>query len=150
VIGFEAEQFHDALATTDYLVVACPLTETTRELIGPGEFATLPPSAVLVNVARGPIVETDALVDALRTQGIHGAALDVTDPEPLPEDHPLWGLDNALITPHTGGHTPKHWPRLADIVAENVRRLEADGASDLRNLVSAPANGDNGAPSGVG
>jgi phosphoglycerate dehydrogenase-like enzyme len=146
VIGFETEQFHDALATTDYLVLACPLTETTRGLIGPAAFATLPPSAVLVNVARGPIVETEALVDALRTQGIHGAALDVTDPEPLPEDHPLWGLENVLITPHTGGHTPEHWPRLADIVAENVRRLETGRVSDLRNLVSAPAGDGHDSP----
>jgi len=150
VIGFDTTAIHEALATTDYLVLACPLTETTRGLIDSAAFATLPPSAVLVNVARGAVVETDALVDALRTQGIHGAALDVTDPEPLPEGHPLWTLDNALITPHTGGHTPEHWPRLADIVAENVRRLEAGGTSDLRNLVSGPANGGNGAPDGPG
>jgi phosphoglycerate dehydrogenase-like enzyme len=127
---------HDALARTDYLVLACPLTDTTRGLIGTVELRTLPPSAVLVNVARGPIVDTDALVAALRSEGVRGAALDVTDPEPLPTDHPLWNLDNVLLTPHTGGHTPMHWPRLADILARNLTRLD-DGASatELENVV---------------
>jgi phosphoglycerate dehydrogenase-like enzyme len=123
VIGFEPEAIHDALARTEYLVIACPLTDTTRELIGEAEFATLPPDAVLVNVARGGIVDTDALVAAIQSNGIRGAALDVTDPEPLPPDHPLWGFGNVLITSHSGGHTPEHWPRLADILAENVERL---------------------------
>lgn len=96
----------------------------------------LPTNAVLVNTARGSIVDTDALVSALRSNAIRGAALDVTDPEPLPEDHPLWNLENCLVTPHTGGHTPRHWERLADIVAENVQRL-ADGET-LDNQVLAP------------
>ncbi|PSP55418.1 hydroxyacid dehydrogenase [Halobacteriales archaeon QS_1_67_19] len=133
VIGFDDAAFHEALSRTDYLVLACPLTETTRGLIGPEEFQTLPPEAVLVNVARGPVVETDALVNALRKNHVRGAALDVTDPEPLPEDHPLWNLGNCLITPHCSGHTPEYYARLADIVAENVRRLER--GEDLRNRV---------------
>ena len=143
VIGFESDAIHDALARSDYVVLACPLTEATRALIGPAELATLPPHAVVVNAARGGIVDTDALVSALRTSGIRGAALDVTDPEPLPGDHPLWDLENCLITPHTGGHTPRHWERLADVVAENLAALD-DGATsgDLRNLVAAPTDGD--------
>ncbi|WP_101294775.1 D-2-hydroxyacid dehydrogenase [Halegenticoccus soli] len=138
VLGFDPDDLHEALARTDYLIVACPLTETTRGLIGEAEFATLPPSAVVINTARGPIVDTDALVDALRFEKIRGAALDVTDPEPLPGDHPLWNLENCLVTPHTGGHTPKHWERLADIVARNVDRL--DSGEELENLVLAPGN----------
>ena len=136
IYGFDSTELHDALARTDYLVLACPLTETTRGLIGTAELRTLPPSAALVNVARGPIVDTDALLAALRSEGIRGAALDVTDPEPLPTDHPLWNLDNVLLTPHTGGHTPMHWPRLADILARNLTRLD-DGASatELENVV---------------
>jgi phosphoglycerate dehydrogenase-like enzyme len=126
---------HDALARTDYLVLACPLTEETRGLVDREAFRTLPPEAVLVNVARGPVVDTDALVDALRAGGIRGAALDVTDPEPLPEDHPLWTLGNVLVTPHNSGYTPRYYERLADIVAENVRRLD-DGDDDLRNRVA--------------
>jgi len=133
VVGFDEEAIHDALARSEYVVVACPLNEMTRGLVGEAELATLPTDAVVVNTARGPIVDTDALVSALRSNKIRGAALDVTDPEPLPEDHPLWNLENCLITPHTGGHTPRHWERLADIVAENVERL--DSGADLENQV---------------
>ncbi|UPW00574.1 D-2-hydroxyacid dehydrogenase [Halorussus gelatinilyticus] len=133
VVGFEGPEFEDALARTDYLVLACPLTETTRGLIGKPELKTLPPDAVLVNVARGPVVDTDALVWALRGSHLRGAALDVTDPEPLPEDHPLWNFENCLITPHCSGHTPEYYSRLADIVADNVRRL--DDGEELRNRV---------------
>jgi phosphoglycerate dehydrogenase-like enzyme len=136
VVGFENSSFHDALVRTDYLATACPLTETTRGLIDTEVFATLPPSAVVVNAARGGIVETDALVAALQSESIHGAALDVTEPEPLPQDHPLWTLENCLITPHTGGHTPYHWERLADIVANNVERLDTDAT--LKNAVRVP------------
>ena len=139
VIGFDEDELHDALARTDYLAIACPLTETTRGLIDEAAFATLPPHAVVINTARGPIVGTDALVSAIQTNSIRGAALDVTDPEPLPHDHPLWDFENVLITPHTGGHTPKHWDRLADIVAANVRILEEGGSiDDLENVVLAP------------
>ncbi|MDL5362242.1 D-2-hydroxyacid dehydrogenase [Halalkalicoccus sp. NIPERK01] len=136
VIGFDGESLHGALARTDYLVIACPLTETTRGLIGEDEFATLPPEAIVINTARGPIVDTDALVGAIQTNSIRGAALDVTDPEPLPPEHVLWGFENVLITPHTGGHTPKHWERLAEIVAGNVAAL--DGNGDLENVVLRP------------
>ena len=133
VIGFDDREFHDALARTDYLVVACPLTDLTRGLVGDAELATLPPHAVVVNTARGPILDTDAVVNALQTESLRGVALDVTDPEPLPEDHVLWTLENALITPHTGGHTPKHWDRLADILAHNYAARDAD--QELENVV---------------
>ncbi|SFS07869.1 Phosphoglycerate dehydrogenase [Halomicrobium zhouii] len=137
VLGFDEDDIHAAFARSDYVVLACPLNDLTRGLVGESEFATLPPNAVLVNAARGAIVDTDALVTALQSNSIRGAALDVTDPEPLPNDHPLWDLENCLITPHTGGHTPKHWDRLADIVAENVAAL--DGEGDLENVVLDPA-----------
>jgi phosphoglycerate dehydrogenase-like enzyme len=136
VLGFDEDDIHEAFARSDYVVLACPLNDLTRGLVSEAEFATLPPNAVLVNAARGGIVDTDALVTALQSNAIRGAALDVTDPEPLPNDHPLWDLENCLITPHTGGHTPKHWDRLADIVAENVAALDGDG--DLENVVFDP------------
>jgi phosphoglycerate dehydrogenase-like enzyme len=135
VIGFGERELHDALARTDYLVVACPLTDLTRGLVGDAELATLPPHAVVVNTARGPILDTDAVVGALQTESLRGVALDVTDPEPLPEDHVLWTLENALITPHTGGHTPKHWDRLADILAHNYDAR--DSGEELQNVVIA-------------
>jgi phosphoglycerate dehydrogenase-like enzyme len=133
VVGFDEGDVHDALARTDYLVIATPLTDATRGLVDSEALATLPPESVLVNVARGGVVDTDALVGALRRESIRGAALDVTDPEPLPEDHALWNLENALITPHNAGHTPKHWERLADIVSGNVPRL--DSGESLENRV---------------
>jgi phosphoglycerate dehydrogenase-like enzyme len=134
VIGFGDAAVASALARSEYLFLACPLTETTRTLIDGDAFDTLPPSAVLINVARGGVVDTDALVDALRSNVIRGAALDVTDPEPLPEGHPLWGFENVLITPHNAGHTPAYYERLADIAAQNVELIE-DGASRLENQI---------------
>lgn len=116
-------------------MLACPLTETTRGLVGREELLTIDPEAVLVNIARGPVVDTDALLEALRGNQIRGASLDVTDPEPLPEDHPLWNFGNVQITPHNAGHTPKYYDRLADIVAENVERFDAGDGAELRNQV---------------
>lgn len=136
VYGFGEDDLHDALARTKYLVLACPLTEETRGLIGEAEFVTIDPDAVLVNVARGPVVETDALVSALRSNRIRGAAVDVTDPEPLPTEHPLWGFANVRITPHNAGHTPAYYERLADIVAANAERIAESGSSEgLENQV---------------
>lgn len=136
VVGFESSEFHDVLARTDYLVLACPLTETTRRLIDTQAFETLPPEAVIVNIGRGPLIETDSLLDALRDNAIRGAALDVTDPEPLPTDHDLWGMDNVLITPHNAGDTDQYYPRLADIVARNLTHIEATGNyDDIENRV---------------
>jgi phosphoglycerate dehydrogenase-like enzyme len=136
---FGPERLHDALARTDFLVLCCPLTEETRGLIGTEELRTLPPHAVLVNVARGAVLDTDALVRTLRRGRLGGAVLDVTDPEPLPDDHPLWGLDDVVITPHTAGATPNYYDRLAEIVADNVDRLEDD--RPLVNDVGAAEGG---------
>jgi len=131
VYGFDA--FHEAIADAEYVVLACPLTAATRGLVDAEALRTMRSDAVLINVARGPIVDTDALVSDLRNSRIRGAALDVTDPEPLPEDHPLWGLSNVTITPHNAGHTPHYYDRVAEILAENVRRLGA--GDDLKNRV---------------
>jgi phosphoglycerate dehydrogenase-like enzyme len=95
------EQRLEALAGAKVVVVALALTPATERIIGPAELAAMRPDAWLVNVARGRHVDTDALVMALRERAIGGAALDVTDPEPLPDGHPLWDLDNCIITPHT-------------------------------------------------
>jgi len=136
VYGFDPDSLHSALARTDYLVLSTPLSETTRHLIGEAELNTLPPGATVINVSRGGVVETDALVSALQKNDISGAALDVTDPEPLPPDSPLWRMGNVLITPHVGGHTPKHWERLAEIVSHNVRQLDAGGEGEFRNKIN--------------
>lgn len=138
VYGFDEDSLHSALARTDYLVLSTPLSETTRNLIGEAELNTLPPSAHVINVCRGGVLETDALVSAVQKNDISGAALDVTDPEPLPPDSPLWRMGNVLVTPHVGGHTPKHWDRLGDIVSHNVRQLESGADGEFRNKVNNP------------
>lgn len=132
VFGFS--DIHAALARTDYLVLACPLTDETRGLIDSDALLTLPTDAVLVNIARGGVVDTDALVSALQANRIGGATLDVTDPEPLPADHPLWEFETVTITPHNAGHTPKYYERTAEILGENVERYR-DGSTDFENRV---------------
>jgi phosphoglycerate dehydrogenase-like enzyme len=92
---------HEALADAKVVVVALALTPATEHIIGAPELAVMRQDAWLINVARGRHVDTDALVEALRTGSIAGAGLDVTDPEPLPDGHPLWDLENCIITPHT-------------------------------------------------
>ena len=138
VIGFDDRAFHAALARTDYLVLSTPLTDETRHLISSAELDTLQPDAFLINVCRGGVVDSDALLSHLQKGSIAGAAMDVTDPEPLPSDHPLWFLDNVIITPHVGGHTPKHWDRLADILASNVEILDGTAAEEFVNQVTYP------------
>ncbi|KAB1187029.1 MULTISPECIES: D-2-hydroxyacid dehydrogenase [Haloferax] len=134
VIGFD--ELDSALVETEYLVLACPLTDATRNLIDQQAFYALPNHAVLVNVARGGVVDTDALVKSVQRGHIRAAALDVTEPEPLPHDHPLWDFENVFITPHVAGYTPHYFTRLADILAENVERLrDGDPAVTLRNQV---------------
>lgn len=118
VVGFE--ETLNAAARSDYLVLACPLTETTEGLIDDQVFNALSTDAMLVNIARGPVVDTNALVAALRGNDIRSAALDVTDPEPLPVDHPLWDLSNCLVTPHNAGHTPEYWSRCTEILSDAV------------------------------
>lgn len=134
VYGYD--EVGEAVADAASVVLACPLTDATEALVDDDVFRTMPPESVLVNVARGGVVDTGALVDALRSNSIRGAALDVTDPEPLPEDHELWTFENVLITPHNAGHTPKYFERLADIVAEAVHTAESSGEwTDLPNQV---------------
>jgi phosphoglycerate dehydrogenase-like enzyme len=117
------EHLLEALASAHAVVLALALTPRTRRLIGRAELEAMGPGAWLVNVARGELVDTDALVESLQRGHIGGAALDVTDPEPLPDDHPLWTLPNCLITPHTADTEEMTRPLLADRIAENVRRL---------------------------
>ena len=118
-------QIAEALHGARVVVLALALTPATHGLIGRAELAAMEPQAWLVNVARGAIVDTPALVDALQRDQIGGAALDVTDPEPLPDGHPLWDLPNCLITPHTADTQEMIRPLLANRITENVRRLAA-------------------------
>lgn len=114
--------YREVLPEADYVVISAPSTPETYGMIGTTELAMMRDDAWLVNVARGELVVTDDLVDALRGGTIGGAALDVTDPEPLPTGHPLWSLANAIITPHAANPEGAYWPTLATRVRENVRR----------------------------
>jgi phosphoglycerate dehydrogenase-like enzyme len=112
-----------ALGRSDLVVLALALTPETERIIDAEALAALPEHAWLVNVARGQHVDTDALVESLRTGSIGGAALDVTDPEPLPAGHALWSLDNAIVTPHVGNTPEMGRSLLAARVRENVQRF---------------------------
>ncbi len=110
----------ELLATADYVVLTLPLTPETRGYIGRDELALMKPTATLVNVARGAVVDQDALAEVLAAGRIHAAALDVTDPEPLPRDHPLLRLPNVIITPHLGSATLETRRRMAEMSVENL------------------------------
>lgn len=113
------------LPQADFVVVAAALTDETRGLVGGRALALMRTEAWLVNVARGGLVDTDALVRALEDGSIGGAALDVTDPEPLPQGHPLWELPNCLVTPHVANTWSMAVPELAALVRRNVERFAA-------------------------
>ena len=121
-----ADAFHDVLPETDLLVAVVPLTPETRGAIDADVFDALPDSAVLVNVARGPVVDEAALLDALRNGDVAGAGLDVFDEEPLPADSPLWDRDDVVLTPHVGGRSNTFPERFASLFFENYDRRRAD------------------------
>src|SRR5262249_49767745 len=103
----------------------CPLTPETKGMIGEAQLRAMKPRAYLINIARGGIVQTDALVAALKSQQLAGAGLDVTDPEPLPDSHALWKLPNVVISPHLGGQAPEAAEGEWGLYGENVRRFVA-------------------------
>ena len=108
------------LAESDFISLHVPLTEETHHLIGPPEIGLMKPSAILINTSRGPVVDTGALLGALDTWQIRGAALDVTDPEPLPADHPLLALPNCMVVPHIASASVATRNKMAVIAAENL------------------------------
>jgi glyoxylate reductase len=110
----------DLLERSDFVTLHCPLTPATRGLIDEDAFRRMKPTAYLVNTARGPIVDTSALAQALNAGELAGAALDVTDPEPLPGDHPLLDAPNLLVVPHVGSATVTTRERMADIAVDNL------------------------------
>ncbi|GAB3713417.1 2-hydroxyacid dehydrogenase [Mariniluteicoccus flavus] len=118
------DELDDLLPTADIVCLICPLTPETRHLMDARRLALLPDDALVVNVARGPVVDTDALVEACATGRIR-AALDVTDPEPLPPGHPLWETPGVIVVPHRGGAATSFFPRFHALLAEQLRRLAA-------------------------
>jgi phosphoglycerate dehydrogenase-like enzyme len=122
---FAPSQLDDMLRQSDYVVLAAPLIAATQGLINADRLAVMKPEACLINVGRGAQVDEAALITALSTRRIAGAALDVFEREPLPPESPLWNVDNLLITPHTAGLTEKLWHRHYDLFSDNLRRYLA-------------------------
>lgn len=127
------ENFRDLLGQSDFVVICAPETPSTVGLFDGAAFAAMKRSAILINIGRGKIVRLDALASALREGLIAGAGLDVFEVEPLPKDHPLWRMENVIITPHMAGAGPYVTDRRMEIVVENIRRFAS--RKPLLNIV---------------
>jgi phosphoglycerate dehydrogenase-like enzyme len=125
------------LARTDVVVVACPLTEQTRGLLGDAELAALPAHAVVVNVGRGPVIDERALIAALAEGRLAGACLDVFAEEPLPADSPLWGMDNVIVSPHSASTLADENEALTELFLDNLDRYLS--GRPRRNVYDAAA-----------
>lgn len=130
---FPADRLDSILSEVDFLVLCAPLTEVTRGMIDAATLAKLRPDAFLVNVARGPLVVETDLVGALESGHLAGAALDVTEKEPLPETSRLWDLPNVIITPHVAGQSARRIDNMTEFFCDNLRRFQAD--EPLKNFV---------------
>lgn len=120
-----SDALHELLAAADHVVLTVPLDDSTRGMIGAKEFAAMKRGAYIHNVGRGTLIDSDALIKALADGHLGGAGLDVTDPEPLPPESPLWTLPNVIVTPHAAGITPEFFPRTLAFIVENMRRYVA-------------------------
>ncbi len=122
---YPPQALQSMLKECDFVVVTIPLTRDTQHMITAAELAVMKPSAYLIDISRGGVIDPNALLAALRDRKIAGAALDVFEQEPLPADHPLWKLPNVIITPHLAGFTPQYDQRAANLFAENLTRYLA-------------------------
>ena len=130
---YKMEGLYELLERSDAVMLACPLTEETRGLIGAEALRRMKRTAYLINVARGRLVEEAALAEALRSGEIAGAGLDVTETEPLPPESPLWEMENVLITAHSAGYSQRRMDRMTALFCENLRRYSR--GEELLNLV---------------
>jgi len=119
-LGVGYASLEELLRTSDYVMLCCPLTDDTRAIINRTTLKLMKPTAILVNIARGPVVDTDALTEALTERRIAHAGLDVTDPEPLPRGHPLLALENVTVVPHLGSATHETRRRMAELSVDNL------------------------------
>jgi phosphoglycerate dehydrogenase-like enzyme len=117
------EDLDDFLGQCHALVICAPLTPETNAMMGADQFARLPKGAVVINVGRAKIVDTDALIAALKSGHLGGASLDVFPQEPLPAEHPLWKTPNVILTPHTSGFRQGHWDEVVDLFGDNLERF---------------------------
>ena len=126
-------QYHDLILASDFIVLALPLTASTRMIFGEDEIEILRKGTYLFNIGRGDLIDARWVIKALQNRWLAGAGLDVFPEEPLPADSPFWTLPNCIITPHVGGNTPEYWPRFSRLVAAQLTRLQHD--APLQNLV---------------
>jgi D-3-phosphoglycerate dehydrogenase len=120
-----ADRLPEVWSSADHFVICAPATDATKHLVGREQLAAMQPHSWIVNIARGSLIDTDALVEALQAERIGGAGLDVTDPEPLPDDHPLWASPRAIVTPHVANPPTAQLRKLGERVRENVARFAA-------------------------
>lgn len=131
-----AIDFESCLPEADVVIVTLPLSAANEQLLGEKQFRAIKPGAYLINVGRGSVVETGSLVASLRSGHLGGAGIDVVDPEPLPEDSPLWTMDNVIISPHVGAQSPRRVPATVDLLCKNIQRFIEN--ETLLNLVNKP------------
>ena len=129
----DPESFADFLAKSDVILLSLPSTPATRNILSFKTFPLVKRNAIVINIGRGDAIETDALVAALDSGALAGAAIDVTEPEPLPAGHTLFGRKNVILTPHLSGRTVKYWDLALDIFVENIQRWK-DGEPLLNEV----------------
>jgi len=129
---YPSEKLHDALREADYIIDSLPRTPQTEKYLSHEEFAVMKPRAMVINVGRGATIDTDALIEALRAGRIAGAGLDVTDPEPLDSDSPLWDMENVIITPHSSGFSENADKRRLECFAVLLRKFLSGEPLDYR------------------
>lgn len=139
VAGFDRmygrDELEHAVREVDYLVLLTPYSPATRGIVGAKTFSAMKPTSYLVNLARGGVVDEEALIKALKQGQIAGAALDVFNQEPLPVDHPFWTMENVLVTPHLGGFYDTYPAYALPVVEENLRRFLAGDTKNMINVV---------------
>ena len=129
------EELTSAAAEVDHFVILTPYTPDTKNIVNARVLAAMKPTAYLINLARGGVVDEQALISALETGQIAGAALDVFNTEPLPADHPFWSMENVIVTPHLGGYNDQYASQAMPVITENIRRFLAGRTTELINLV---------------
>lgn len=145
VSGFDRmygrDELEQAVRGFDFLILLTPYTPETHGIVNASVFAAMKPTSYVLNLARGGVVDEDALLAALQTGKIAGAALDVFLDEPLREDHPFWAMDNVIVTPHLGGFHDQYADRAVPTIEENLRRFFAGDTGNMINVVRRPAGG---------
>ncbi len=124
---YTPDELHEAVSDARFVAVSVPLSDETERLIDADVLAAMDEGSYLINVSRGSVVDQDALVAALESGEIRGAALDVFEVEPLPHDSPLWGMDEVIVTPHASAYTREYYEDVAELVIENLERIESAG-----------------------